>query len=623
MYLRSLAASTALGALLAACNAPSESGNSQIETTSIKSQPIENIDNSEQTESMRLNAWFQVKFEESLARSPMFKAFLGIKDDDYGKWDDPSPERALEDHEIELANLAHMRAEFDYDKLDNNARLSWRLAEYNGKREEASWRFHDYGYIFNQMFGTHSSIPAFLINQHQIKSQDHAEAYINRLSGVRDYLGGQVQNAANRFEKGINPPKFVYTRVLDASRNILKGAPFEDGSDSAILADFKGKVDKLELTLEDKADLITRAETAMLASVAPAYAELIGEMQRQRDLATEQDGAWKLPDGQAYYTDRLAAMTTTDMSAKDIHDLGLSEVARIHDEMREIMKTVSFDGDLQGFFTFMRDDPQFYYPDDDEGRAAYLKEAVNIIDTMRARLDEIFISKPEAEIIVKAVEPFREATAGKAFYQRPALDGSRPGTYYANLYRMESMPTYQMEALAYHEGIPGHHMQGSVAQELENVPMFRKMGGYTAYSEGWGLYSEFVPKEMGFYADPYSDFGRLAMELWRAARLVVDTGLHDKHWTRQQAIDYLSENTPNSLSDATNAIERYIVMPGQATAYKIGMLEIIRLRENAKSELGNKFDLREYHDVVLANGAVPLSVLGDLVNDWIASKTEG
>jgi uncharacterized protein (DUF885 family) len=316
-------------------------------------------------------------------------------------------------------------------------------------------------------------------------------------------------------------------------------------------------------------------------------------------------------------------MTTTDMSAEEIHNLGLSEVARIHDEMRTIMQAVGFDGDLQAFFTFMREDPQFYYPDTDEGRAAYLAKAVSIIDTMRARLDDIFVTKPKAEIIVKAVEPFREATAGKAFYQRPSLDGSRPGTYYANLYRMESMPTYQMEALAYHEGIPGHHMQGSIAQELENIPMFRKLGGYTAYSEGWGLYSEFIPKEMGFYADPYSDFGRLSMELWRAARLVVDTGLHDKRWTRQQAIDYLSENTPNSLSDATNAIERYIVMPGQATAYKIGMLEILRLRQHAQEELGDKFDLREYHDVVLANGAVPLSVLGDLVDEWIARKKEG
>ncbi len=621
MSIKSLTTSAALCALLTACNAPSEQAAAPADNTTKGVQHTENNVNTEQTETEKLNAWFQVKFQENLARSPMFKTYLGIKDEDYGKWDDASPERALEDHQIALATVAEMHETFDYDKLDHDAQLSWRLADYNGEREAASWPFHDYGYIFNQMFGVHSQIPAFLINQHQIKSVDHARAYISRLNGVTDFLGTQTDNAARRFDNGINPPKFVYSRVLDAANNIIKGAPFDDGPNSAILDDFTTKVDKLEIDDAAKAELIADAKAAMLSSVGPAYEKLIVEMERQRDLATDEDGAWKLPKGASYYKDRLAQMTTTDMSAEEIHNLGLSEVARIHDEMRDIMKTVGFEGDLGEFFVFMREDPQFYYPGDDEGRAAYLAKAVDIIDTMRARLDDIFITKPKAEIIVKAVEPFREATAGKAFYQRPALDGSRPGTYYANLYNMESMPKYQMEALAYHEGIPGHHMQGSIAQELENVPMFRKLGGYTAYSEGWGLYSEFVPKEMGFYADPYSDFGRLSMELWRAGRLVVDTGLHDKRWTRQQAIDYLIENTPNSVADCTNAIERYIVMPGQATAYKIGMLEIIRLREQAKEKLGDKFDLREYHDVVLANGAVPLSVLADLVDEWVASKT--
>ncbi len=617
MSLKSLAASAALCALLTACTPPA---NQAANEAAGKSQAAVNAGENQQTESEKLNAWFQERFDEAIARSPMSKTFIGIRDEDYGKWDDPSLARAQEDHDIEMAELAQLRADFDYDALDDGTKLSYRLFEFNGERAKTGWRFHDYGYIFNQMFGTHSSIPAFLINQHRIGSEEHARAYISRLNGVGDYLGGQVQNATRRFENGIYPPKFVYARVLDASKNVLRGAPFEDGADSPILADFRGKVDKLEIDDTAKAALIADAEAAMLGSVKPAYESLMAEMTRQGAAAGEDDGAWKLPDGATYYEDRLKAMTTTNMTAKEIHDLGLSEVARIHDEMRTIMQTVGFKGNLQEFFTFMRDDPQFYYPDDDEGRAAYLTEAVNIIDTMRGRLDEIFITKPGAEIIVKAVEPFREATAGKAFYQRPALDGSRPGTYYANLYRMESMPTYQAEALAYHEGIPGHHMQGSIAQELENVPMFRKLGGYTAYSEGWGLYSEFVPKEMGFYADPYSDFGRLAMELWRAARLVVDTGLHDKRWSRQQAIDYLSENTPNSLSDATNAIERYIVMPGQATAYKIGMLEIQRLRARAEDKLGEEFDLREYHDVVLANGAVPLAVLGELVDEWIASK---
>jgi uncharacterized protein (DUF885 family) len=249
-------------------------------------------------------------------------------------------------------------------------------------------------------------------------------------------------------------------------------------------------------------------------------------------------------------------------------------VARIHDEMREIMQKVGFEGNLQEFFEFMRVDPQFYYPETEEGRQRYLDEATALIDNMKTRLDELFYTKPKAELVVKAVEPFREQSAGKAFYQRPAPDGSRPGMYYANLYKMSSMPTYQMEALAYHEGIPGHHMQLAISQELDGLPRFRRFGSATAYTEGWGLYSEFIPKEMGLYEDPYSDFGRLAMELWRACRLVVDTGIHQLRWTRQEAIDYLVENTPNPVDDSEKAIGRYIVWPGQATAYKIGMLKL-------------------------------------------------
>ena len=288
--------------------------------------------------------------------------------------------------------------------------------------------------------------------------------------------------------------------------------------------------------------------------------------------------------------------------------------------MREIMKKVDFKGDLQAFFEFMRNDEQFYYPETDEGRQRYLDEATAYIDTMKGELDKLFITKPKADLTVKRVETFREKSAGKAFYQQPAPDGSRPGLYYANLYDMKAMPTYQMEALAYHEGIPGHHMQIALKQELEGLPMFRKFGGYTAYSEGWGLYSELIPKEIGFYKDPYSDFGRLAMELWRACRLVVDTGIHTKKWTREQGIEYYVSNTPNAKSDAVKMVERHIVMPSQATAYKVGMIKILDLRAKAKKALGDKFDIRKFHDVVLTSGALPLNVLEDMVDDYIAKE---
>jgi uncharacterized protein (DUF885 family) len=280
------------------------------------------------------------------------------------------------------------------------------------------------------------------------------------------------------------------------------------------------------------------------------------------------------------------------------------------------MKAVGFDGSLQEFFTHMREAPQFYYPDTDEGREQYLREATAAIDAMREKLPEAFGLLPKADLVVKRVEPFRERAVGLAFYQYPPADGSRPGAYYANLYDMKSMPSYQLEALAYHEGIPGHHMQRAITVELQGIPEFQKYAIFTAFSEGWGLYSEQLAKEMGGYRDEYADFGRLALEVWRAARLVVDTGLHDKRWTREQAIDYLVGNTPHSPYEAEKAIERYAVFPGQATAYMIGKLKILELREKARATLGEKFDIRGFHDEVLKDGPVPLTILEAKIDAW-------
>ncbi|WP_375204565.1 DUF885 domain-containing protein [Hyphococcus sp.] len=611
---KSLLAAVAFSALLGACgqdgsSAPGTSPESASEETA-------------QTESEQINAWFEEQFEASVARSPMAQTFLGRKTN-YGEWDNATDEFARETYEMEMAALAEMRETFDYDKLDSSAQLSYRLFEFEGEQTKRNFPWRNHWYEFSQFRGPHSSVPAFLINQHRVSSLEDAEAYISRLRGVETYLGQHQDVAEAQFENGVNPPKWSYPQMIATSKNIISGAPFDDsGETSTILEDFNKKVNALDVSDEVKEDLRSQAIDAMLNSVKPAYESLIAMFEEQMETATGEDGAWKLPDGEAYYANRLRQMTTTDMSAEEIHDLGLAEVARIHDEMEEIKNEVGFEGSLQEFFVYMREDPdeRFTYPNTDEGREKYLSEATAIIDNMRGRLDELFLTKPEAELIVKRVEPFREQAAGKAFYQRPAPDGSRPGIYYANLYNMADMPTYQMEALAYHEGIPGHHMQLAIAQELEDVPSFRKFGGFTAYTEGWGLYSEFIPKEMGLYADPYSDFGRLAMELWRAARLVVDTGVHDKRWTREEAINYLLENTPNPEGDATKAIERYIVMPGQATAYKIGMLKILELRRRAEGALGDEFDIREFHDVVLKNGAVPLAILEENVDAWIADK---
>ena len=572
----------------------------------------------EQTQSERANAFFEEVFMRGVMRSPVYQTYMGIKQD-YDKWDDGSEARALENLALAKKDLITLKA-FDRSQLDDATKVSYDLMKQNLEEQIADFKWRHHNYPVNQMFGTHSMIPAFLINQHQIADKSDATAYISRLNGVPAVLEQLQQDLETRANKDIIAPKFVFPHVIDSSKNILKGAPFSGTEDSTLLADFKRKVDALEIDNTEKAKLIGEAKTALAQSVGPAYESLIVYLTGLEKRADERDGAWKFPDGEAFFNNALARTTTTELTAKEIHAIGLSEVARIHDEMRAIKDKVGFKGDLKAFMQFMKEDKQFYKPNTPEGKKEYLDEAVALIDNMKLRLDELFIVKPKADLKVKAVEPFREKAAGKAFYQQPAPDGSRPGIYYANLYDMMAMPTYQMEALAYHEGIPGHHMQIAIAQELEGVPKFRKFGGYTAYIEGWGLYSEFIPKEMGLYEDPYSDFGRLAMELWRACRLVVDTGIHAMKWTRQQGIDYYVNNTPNATSDGVKMVERHIVMPSQATAYKIGMIKILELREKAKKQLGAKFDIREFHDVVLKNGPVPLNTLEGFVDEWVASK---
>ncbi|MBC8757362.1 DUF885 domain-containing protein [Kordia sp. YSTF-M3] len=570
--------------------------------------------------STRLNDWFQEQFKLDLKDSPEMQTYIGDKTD-YDKWNDISPAGEAKDLQKAKDRLKWLNENVDVAGLDKSAALSYKLYMQRMSNHINDYRYRLYNYPLNQMHGMQAEIPAFLINMHQIKDKGDAEAYIARLNGLKDLFAQLEANLKEREKAGILPPKFVFDHIISDSENIVKGKPFDASTvNSTLWEDFTSKIATLELEEADRKTLEKQAKDALINAVKPAYSSLVVLLKEQKQLATNDDGAWKFPNGLEFYNNALARTTTTKMTAFEIHKLGLDEVARIHNEMKVIKDQVGFKGSLQEFFVFMKNDNQFYFPATAEGRKEYMDKATEIINTMKSRLDELFITKPKADIRVKAVEAFREKSAGKAFYQQPALDGSRPGTYYANMYAMKAMPSYQMEALAYHEGIPGHHMQIAIAQELENVPMFRKLGGYTAYVEGWGLYSEFIPKEMGFYSDPYSDFGRLAMELWRACRLVVDTGIHTKKWTRQKGIDYYVTNTPNALSDAVKMVERHIVMPSQATAYKVGMNKIIELRKNAKEKLGAKFDIREFHEVVLSNGAVPLNVLSDLVDEWIASK---
>ena len=568
--------------------------------------------------SEQANRLFDDIFDRRVARDPEFQTYLGIKTD-YDKWTPLTEERHAAELEHARADLASLQA-IDVERLDATTRLSYRLMRQDLERriEDHRWRHHNYP--VNQMFGKHSAVPAFLINQHRVDDLADAEAYIARLRGVRDLMNQLVEQLQLREDKGIVVPSFVLPHVLRDSRNILRGAPFDGGEPSTLLADFTGKVAALDIPEPQRTRPPREAELALISSVQPGYESLISHLETLQRKATADAGVWKLPEGEAFYENRLARITTTEFSAEEIHAIGLAEVSRIHDEMRSIKERVGFDGDLQAFMAFMREDEQFYLPADDAGREAYLSQARRVLEDIESRLDELFITKPKAPLVVKRVESFREKSAGKAFYQQPAADGSRPGKYYANLYDMSQMPTYQLEALAYHEGLPGHHMQIAIKQELDELPKFRRFGGVTAYSEGWGLYSELLPKEIGLYSDPYADFGRLAMELWRAVRLVVDTGMHARGWTREQSIDFYAENTPNVRADAVRMVERHAVMPGQATAYKIGMLRILEERRKAQEALAAEFDIREFHDVVLRNGAVPMNILGEQVDAYINRK---
>ncbi len=576
------------------------------------------------SESAKAQQMYEQFFEQSISRSPESLTYLGRKED-YDKWNNLTEAFADESLEITKQQLAALKT-LQYDKLDQSAALSYDLLKQSLEDdiEDSQWRL--YNYPVNQMFGTHSGVPSLLINQHRIDSISDAEAYIARLNGIPLYFDQLIESIKLRTAANIIPPKFVFPHVIRDSQNIIKGAPFDDGKNSTLMTDIQAKLEALasqedsNLSVEKKTELLNAATTALTNSVKPAYEKLIAHLIALETKATTDDGVWKWKNGDKFFNVALRRTTTTNLTAGEIHQIGLNEVARIHEEMRAIKEKVGFQGDLNAFMAHMRDSEQFYYSNDKAGKDRYLAEATAIINTMKTRLDDLFITKPKADLDVKAVEAFREQSAGKAFYQRPSEDGTRPGLYYANLYDMKAMPVYQMEALAYHEGIPGHHMQLAISQELKDIPKFRKFGGYTAYIEGWGLYSEFIPKEIGFYSDPYSDFGRLAMELWRACRLVVDTGIHAKKWTREEGISYYTNNTPNAVSDGVKMVERHIVMPSQATAYKIGMLKILELRETSRIKLGDKFDIREFHDEILKYGPLPLNVLEQKVNTWVAAK---
>jgi uncharacterized protein (DUF885 family) len=578
------------------------------------------------SEDARINAWFERKYEEQLQFSPIQMAFLGRKDR-YSELDDMSREAAKKQLAWQVAALQEMKSTFDYDALGADARLSWDLFEYQTRTAQAADRFSDHHYPFEQMGGAQSFLPTFLINFHKVEDESDYTAYVARMREVPRAFGQLMDQVKRSAELGIRPPRFAHEGVIEQATKVITGAPFTDGKDSALWADAQAKADALvkagKIDEARAAELKAEARAALVEAVQPAFADVVAWYKADLPNALENPSGVGTthPDGAAYYAERLAASTTTDLTPDQVHQIGLDEVARIRGEMEALKERVGFDGDLKAFFHFVRTDPQFKYPDTDAGRQAYLADATAAIDTIKQQLPNYFGLLPKADLVVKRVEPFREVDGAAQHYYPSTPDGSRPGVYYAHLSDMNAMPKTELEVIAYHEGLPGHHMQIAIAQELQGVPEFRKQAGFSAYSEGWGLYAEWLAREMpGTYTNPYSEYGRLTSEMWRAIRLVVDTGLHAKGWTQDQAVAFFAENSSIPQEAIEAEVRRYITWPGQATSYKIGMIKIQQLRAKAEKELGDDFDIRRFHDAVLGGGALPLTLLERKIDHWIEDE---
>ncbi len=520
----------------------------------------------------------------------------------------------------QLESDYEMLKSYDASDFTGQDRLSYDILDYflGTQVKGEPWRLYDFP--VNQMFGVQADLPNFMADVHVVENERDARNYLARLSKFPVKFAQVLESLKLREAKGIVPHKFVVDKVLAQMEGFValgtKANPLY-----TTFVEKLGKIPAAKLDGAKRTALTAEVERAIETSVFPAYRELITYFQSLRPKATRNDGAWSLPDGDQFYAYQVESNTTTTMTPDEIHTLGLAEVARIGAEMDAILQGAGYvEGTIGARVRAVGDAPEQLYPDGDEGRKQILADYQAIIDEISAGLDPYFAVKPSAGVEVRRVPAFAEKTAPGAYYQGPALDGSRPGIFYANLRNVEEVPRFGMKTLAYHEAVPGHHFQIAIAQELKGLPIFRRMVPFTAYAEGWALYAERVAAEAGFHKDPLTDLGRLQAEMFRAVRLVVDTGLHAKRWTREQAIQYMLDNTGMGDDEVTAEIERYLVNPGQALAYKVGMNKILELREKARTTLGDRFDIREFHDEVLKNGSMPLSILERVVDAYIARK---
>ncbi|HXH14777.1 MAG TPA: DUF885 domain-containing protein [Sphingomonas sp.] len=558
-------------------------------------------------------------YDEQLDLSPESQTQLGLKTN-YDRLDDYKDAAAVRAEALAERQLAAMRAQFQPARLGESARVSYRLFEYEVNRDRESLQFRKLRFPVSTNGSPAGDIPVLLINTHKVDTVADAQAYVARLRETERVMREVATTMREQAAAGIIPNRVNFAPARADARAVITGAPFDTGPDSSLMADFRKKVAALDAPAATKAKLLDDARAAMVGPFHRGYDMLFAALDEIEPQSKGNFGAWNLPNGTAFYADQLKTATTTDLTADQIHALGLKQVASIRQEMEAVKREVGFTGTLEAFFQQIRTDSRFKYPNTADGRQQYLGDARAVIASVMAAAPRYFRTLPKAPLEVRAVEKFREGTASTAFYNPPSADGTRPGIYYVNLVDMNQTQKVQVAGIAAHEGAPGHHFQIARQQELVGIPKFRKFGGYGAYVEGWGLYSERLANEMGVYKDPYARFGMLSLQVWRAIRLVLDTGIHSKRWTREQSIAYFKANSSVSDTDIAREVDRYFNWPGQATSYMVGELKIAELRARAERELGPRFDIRDFHEAVLSQGALPLDVLDEQVSRYIAAS---
>lgn len=576
------------------------------------------------SESRALNALLDTVYERRVAQDPMLATKLGRRTG-LDTWPDFSAAVRRQQVEQVRGDLEHLHSEIDYDALNDDAKLNYRAfeADLELRLRRDQWRYHLTP--INQIVGLHLEITGVLINYHHIDDVASAEAYIKRVQNVGEPIDQLISALREREAKGFHLPASLFPRLIQAARSVAGSEGEGEGEGNVILADFSRKVKALDLPGEQAGALIARAREALESGFAPAYGRLVAELEDEQGRARDSRGVWSLPDGDAFYQFLLGQYTTTDITAEEVHALGLAEVARLHGEMDAIRKQVGFDGDLKAFFEHLKSDSRFYFDNTEQGRAAYLELARSIVDGAVDKVGELLPIALPAPLQVKRIEAYREKSAPVGFYEAGNAASGKPGTVYLGMYDMSGAARFDLNALLYHEGVPGHHLQAAVMQTEPAIPAIRQYYVWwqnTAYTEGWALYAETLADELGLYPDAYAQFGRLAGELWRACRLVVDSGLHARRWTRAEAIEYLNDNTASSLGNNERAVDRYLAVPGQATAFAVGMMKLRELRTHASAELGERFDPRAFHYLILRSGPLPLSLLEQRVDSWIAAQRQ-